>query len=196
MIIDNLDIRWSRLMVVPFEANPPLIVYANAVLPLPISGQRLKAIPWQREEVSQRGRGFQTIELNSGRAFDAGKRLDPVPEGERSCALVSIAENQVSRIAHTRYYEVEVPAVNVSLSPELEKLVQAKVESGLYGSASEVVEDALRLLERQEIHLQELRARMDEGLASLDRGEGVDGEEFMQKMLDELDAQEAQRKAG
>jgi antitoxin ParD1/3/4 len=86
--------------------------------------------------------------------------------------------------------------VNVSLSPELEKLVQAKVESGLYGSASEVVEDALRLLERQEIQLQELRARMDEGLASLDRGEGVDGEEFMQKMIDELDAQEAQRKAG
>ncbi|HEV1284810.1 MAG TPA: type II toxin-antitoxin system ParD family antitoxin [Bryobacteraceae bacterium] len=86
--------------------------------------------------------------------------------------------------------------MNVSLSPELEKLVQAKVESGLYGSASEVVEDALRLLERQEIQLQELRARMDEGLASLDRGEGVDGEEFMQKMIDELDAQEAQRKAG
>jgi antitoxin ParD1/3/4 len=86
--------------------------------------------------------------------------------------------------------------VNVSLSPELEKMVQAKVESGLYGSASEVVEDALRLLERQEIQLQELRARMDEGLASLDRGEGVDGEEFMQKMIDELDAQEAQHKAG
>jgi antitoxin ParD1/3/4 len=98
--------------------------------------------------------------------------------------------------AGSGYHKTEVPAVNVSLSPELEKMVQAKVESGLYGSASEVVEDALRLLERQEIQLQELRARMDEGLASLDRGEGVDGEEFMQKMIDELDAQEAQHKAG
>jgi len=86
--------------------------------------------------------------------------------------------------------------VNVSLSPELEKLVQAKVESGRYSSESEVVEEALRLLEQREVELRELRARMDEGLASLDRGEGVDGETFMQAMLDELDAREAQRKAG
>jgi antitoxin ParD1/3/4 len=90
--------------------------------------------------------------------------------------------------------------VNVSLTPELEKLVQAKIESGRYSSASEVVEEALRLLEQREIDreidLQALRARMDEGLASLDRGEWVDGEEFMQRMLDELDAKEAQRKAG
>ncbi len=83
--------------------------------------------------------------------------------------------------------------MNVSLSPELEKLVQAKVESGLYGSASEVVEDALRLLERQEVQLQELRDRMDKALAEADRGEVVDGEEFMQRMLDELELREAER---
>jgi antitoxin ParD1/3/4 len=90
--------------------------------------------------------------------------------------------------------------MNVSLSPELEKLVQAKVESGRYRSAGEVVEEALHLLEQQEadreIHLRELRSRIDEGLASLDRGEGVDGEAFMQAMLDELDAKEAKRNAG
>ena len=86
--------------------------------------------------------------------------------------------------------------MNVSLTPELEKLVQSKVESGLYASESEVVEEALRLLEQREIQLIELRARMDEALASLDRGEGVDGETFMQAMLDKLDAKEAQRKAG
>jgi antitoxin ParD1/3/4 len=90
--------------------------------------------------------------------------------------------------------------VNVALTPELEKLVQAKIASGRFHSASEVVEEALRLLEQQEIareaDLEELRARMDEALASLDRGEGVDGEEFMQRMLDELDAKEAQRQAG
>ena len=89
--------------------------------------------------------------------------------------------------------------MNVSLTPGLEKLVQAKVASGRFHSASEVVEEALHLLEQQEIdretHLQELRARMDEGLASLDRGEWVDGEEFMQRMLDELDLEEANRKA-
>ncbi len=86
--------------------------------------------------------------------------------------------------------------MNVSLTPESEKLVQAKVQSGRYNSASEVVEEALHLLEGREADLKEFRARVDEGLASLDRGEGVDGEEFMQRMLDELDAKEAKRKAG
>lgn len=36
--------------------------------------------------------------------------------------------------------------MNVSLTPELEQFVRRKVESGLYGNASEVVRDALRLL--------------------------------------------------
>jgi antitoxin ParD1/3/4 len=86
--------------------------------------------------------------------------------------------------------------VNVSLSPELVKLVQAKVESGLYASESEVVEDALRLLEQREIELRELQARMDQALAEADRGEVVDGEEFMQSMLAELDLEDAKHKAG
>jgi antitoxin ParD1/3/4 len=37
--------------------------------------------------------------------------------------------------------------MNVSLTPELEKFVGTKVESGRYNSASEVVREALRLLE-------------------------------------------------
>jgi antitoxin ParD1/3/4 len=37
--------------------------------------------------------------------------------------------------------------MNVSLTPELEKLVTRKVQSGLYQSASEVVREGLRLLE-------------------------------------------------
>lgn len=42
-------------------------------------------------------------------------------------------------------------AMNVSLTPRLEAFVRAKVASGLYNNASEVVRDALRLMvERQE----------------------------------------------
>ena len=40
--------------------------------------------------------------------------------------------------------------MNVSLTPELEQYVSAKVESGRYNSASEVVREALRLLEEHE----------------------------------------------
>ncbi|MBZ0159057.1 MAG: type II toxin-antitoxin system ParD family antitoxin, partial [bacterium] len=40
--------------------------------------------------------------------------------------------------------------MNISLTPQLEKLVKNKVESGLYGSASEVIREALRLLEERD----------------------------------------------
>jgi antitoxin ParD1/3/4 len=36
--------------------------------------------------------------------------------------------------------------MNVSLTPELEELINQKVSSGLYHSASEVIREALRLL--------------------------------------------------
>jgi len=40
--------------------------------------------------------------------------------------------------------------MNVHLTAELEEFVQKKVQSGLYGSASEVVREALRLLARRD----------------------------------------------
>lgn len=40
--------------------------------------------------------------------------------------------------------------MNINLTPQLEELVRGKVTSGLYNSASEVVREALRLLERED----------------------------------------------
>ena len=40
--------------------------------------------------------------------------------------------------------------MNVSLTAKLEKFVSSKVKSGRYNSASEVVREALRLLEEHE----------------------------------------------
>jgi antitoxin ParD1/3/4 len=40
--------------------------------------------------------------------------------------------------------------MNVDLTPELKALVQGKIESGRYNSASEVVREALRLLEQRD----------------------------------------------
>jgi antitoxin ParD1/3/4 len=90
--------------------------------------------------------------------------------------------------------------MNVHLTPELEELVQSKVRSGRYNSASEVVREALRLMEQKDevrtIQLQELRNRIDKGLAQAERGEGMDGETFMQEIMEDLDNREAKRKAG
>lgn len=69
--------------------------------------------------------------------------------------------------------------MNVSLTPELEHFVQEKVHSGRYISASEVVREALRLLEEHEkvraAQLVEFREEIDRRLASLERGEGIEG---------------------
>ena len=40
--------------------------------------------------------------------------------------------------------------MNVHLTPELEQLVQNKIQTGRYNSASEVVREALRLLEQKD----------------------------------------------
>ncbi|MBV9503777.1 MAG: type II toxin-antitoxin system ParD family antitoxin [Acidobacteriia bacterium] len=68
--------------------------------------------------------------------------------------------------------------MNVSLTPELEKFVSAKVGSGRYNSASEVVREALRLLEERDAaraaQLAEFNEEIGRRLASLDRGETVD----------------------
>ncbi len=67
--------------------------------------------------------------------------------------------------------------MNVSLTPTLEKLVQKRVASGRYGSASEVVREALRLLEQRDrldqARIRDLRASLDFGIEQLDRGEGL-----------------------
>jgi antitoxin ParD1/3/4 len=76
--------------------------------------------------------------------------------------------------------------MNVSLTPELEKYIQTKVETGRYTSASEVVREALRLLEQKEQEreraLKEFRAKLDQGLAEADAGELLDGEEVFARI--------------
>jgi len=71
-----------------------------------------------------------------------------------------------------------ISAVNVSLTPALDKFVAAKVESGRYTSASEVVREALRLLEEHErtraAQLAAFNRELGSRLASLDRGETVE----------------------
>ena len=68
--------------------------------------------------------------------------------------------------------------MNVSLTPELEQFVSAKVESGRYNSASEVVREALRLLEENDsaraAQLAQFNEELGRRLAALYRGEAVD----------------------
>jgi antitoxin ParD1/3/4 len=60
--------------------------------------------------------------------------------------------------------------MNINLTPQLEELVRQKVASGLYTSASEVVREALRLMDEKDrlldAKLNQLRQEIREGLDS------------------------------
>jgi antitoxin ParD1/3/4 len=64
--------------------------------------------------------------------------------------------------------------MNISLTRELRALVEERVRSGRYQSASEVVREALRLLqdveEVRDLRLKSLRKAIAAGLSDLDRG--------------------------
>ncbi|KZY75081.1 addiction module antidote protein [Oleiphilus sp. HI0068] len=68
--------------------------------------------------------------------------------------------------------------MHVSLTAELESRVKAKVESGLYNNASEVIREALRFMDTHEdwiheVKLARLREQLKVGTGQLDSGEGI-----------------------
>lgn len=84
--------------------------------------------------------------------------------------------------------------MNVSLTPELEKLVNDKVKSGRYNSASEVVREGLRLLQDQDelkrIRTDELRREIMLGVEQIRNGEGIvvkasELDDFTEKLIEE-----------
>jgi antitoxin ParD1/3/4 len=80
--------------------------------------------------------------------------------------------------------------MHVILTAELEHLIQRKVDSGDYASASEVVREALQLLdaydELQKRRVEDLGRKIDEGIAQLDRGEGIAGEDSRRRLKAEV----------
>jgi antitoxin ParD1/3/4 len=83
--------------------------------------------------------------------------------------------------------------MNVSLTPELERLIQERVASGMYGNASEVVREALRMLFEKEVEkrraMDELKHELDIGYQQILRGEVVETtvEEIFNEALNRYD---------
>jgi antitoxin ParD1/3/4 len=83
--------------------------------------------------------------------------------------------------------------MHISLTPELESRIKAKVESGLYNNASEVIREALRFMDSHEdwiheIKLAHLREQLKVGADQLDRGEGIaiKSKEALDAMFDDI----------
>ena len=62
--------------------------------------------------------------------------------------------------------------MDVQLNPDVEIIVREKIQTGLYRSASDVVDAAVRLLEQRD----EVRLKIAQGLQSLNEGKGIDGD--------------------
>jgi len=91
--------------------------------------------------------------------------------------------------------------VNISLTPELDAFLQSRVESGRYQTTSEVVREALRLLERQEKERDEafkqLKAKLRRGVAQAERGDLIDGDEVFEELRKLIEERKrAKKKAG
>jgi antitoxin ParD1/3/4 len=87
-------------------------------------------------------------------------------------------------------------AMHVSLTPELESRVKAKIDSGLYNNASEVIREALRFMDSHEdwiyeVKLARLREQIHTGLAQLDKGEGthIETRESLDKLFEAIKRQ-------
>ncbi|MBD2065939.1 type II toxin-antitoxin system ParD family antitoxin [Leptolyngbya sp. FACHB-671] len=88
--------------------------------------------------------------------------------------------------------------MNVSLTPELEQFVHEKVKSGRYLSASEVVREALRLLEERDrlyqAKLAELQQDLAIGIEQADRGELIDDDDLFAELEDGIRQIEADQR--
>jgi antitoxin ParD1/3/4 len=78
--------------------------------------------------------------------------------------------------------------LQVSLTPELQRLVNDKIATGLYESASDVVRDGLRMIEQRDrlIAIEELRAKIEVGWRQSQRGEARDGPPIFEMMRQKL----------
>ena len=82
--------------------------------------------------------------------------------------------------------------MNVSLTPELEEMVNRKVKSGLYNSASEVIREVLRRLQEKEelknIRREELRREVLKGMEQIRNGQFTtfnSAEELVESIISE-----------
>lgn len=92
--------------------------------------------------------------------------------------------------------------MNVSLTPELERFVHEKVETGRYQTSSEVVRDALRLLQSRdaayEARFADLRGELITAVESAKKGRvmKIDPQQFKARMRKRVSAMKRKSVSG
>lgn len=87
--------------------------------------------------------------------------------------------------------------MNVSLTPELERFIQQKVASGMYHSASEVIQESLLLLQEKDalkqLKVGELRKDILAGKEQIEKGEYIEYED-LRVLAEEIKTEGRKRK--
>ena len=94
-----------------------------------------------------------------------------------------------------------MPTRNINLTDYLDHFVERQVSSGRYSNASEIVRDALRLLEEQEqerqAKLKALRQAATKGFDEIDQGKGIvlKSKKAVKQFITEIEAEVSSRSA-
>ena len=97
------------------------------------------------------------------------RRFPPLLPALGGPGVATLLANGLATFANFQYGGKHMATMNISLTPQLEKLVNDRVESGLYTSASEVIREALRLLDSRDRGMNhQLRTDVEAGLRQLE----------------------------
>ncbi|MCT7971654.1 ribbon-helix-helix domain-containing protein [Laspinema olomoucense] len=76
--------------------------------------------------------------------------------------------------------------MTISLNPEQEQFIKQKLNSGKYATVDEILTEAFRLLGERDRQYDDwvktTQAKLETGLAQLDKGEGIDGKVVMTQL--------------
>jgi antitoxin ParD1/3/4 len=76
--------------------------------------------------------------------------------------------------------------MNISLTPEPEKFVEGKIESGVYNNVGEVIRESLRLLKEHDEMRVKWREQIEQGWLQAQRGELIDGDVAFDKLEERI----------
>ncbi|MUL35558.1 ribbon-helix-helix domain-containing protein [Gloeocapsopsis dulcis] len=83
--------------------------------------------------------------------------------------------------------------MSISLTPDQERFIQTKLQSGKYRSAEEVIKIALHLLDEydraQAQWVEEVRQKIDAAIVASDYTPPVDGETFVNQIIERFQNQ-------
>ncbi len=76
--------------------------------------------------------------------------------------------------------------MNIQLKPELEQFIQVQIATGKFANVDDAINQAVKLLEKREQRLEELRRKLVSGTEQIAKGQVTDGEIVFAKFQEKI----------